>query len=226
MVVGERILIVGGGIGGLTLATALQQRGFSPTLVERERTWPAIGAGIAVQPNGMRMLHALGMGGAAERAGTVIRRWCFCDQQGDVLCETDLEALWGGVASFIGIERAELHEVLVAGAAAVPHRLGTSLISLTQDRESVSVGFSDGSGGEYDLVVGADGIGSTVRRLTLSAAAPADLGAMNWRGIAPLRPKGLTALRFELGDGCFFGLRPGGAGADVWLRVRHAATLR
>jgi len=212
MPIGARILIVGGGIAGLTLATALHQRGFSPTLIEREPTWPVIGAGIAVQPNGMRMLHALGMGVAAEQAGTIIRRWYFCDGQGDVLCETDLEALWGGIASFIGIERTELHRVLVAGAAAVPHRLGTSLMSLTQDRQSASVGFSDGSGGEYDLVVGADGIASTVRRLTLSTAAPADLGAMNWRGIAPIRPRGLTGLQFVLGDGFFFGLCPVGEG--------------
>jgi 2-polyprenyl-6-methoxyphenol hydroxylase-like FAD-dependent oxidoreductase len=54
-----RILIVGGGIAGLTLATALQRRGFAPELVERRPTWDAIaiGAGIGVQPNGMRVMH-------------------------------------------------------------------------------------------------------------------------------------------------------------------------
>jgi FAD-dependent urate hydroxylase len=160
----------------------------------------------------MRMLHAVGMGAAVEQAGTVIRRWGFCDQQGEVLCETDLEALWGDVAPFIGIERTKLHQVLVAGAAAVPHRLGTSVTSLTQDSRHVSVGFSDGSAGKYDLVVGADGISSTVRSLMRSTASPADLGAVNWRSIAPIRPGGLTALRFLLGDGCFFGLCPVGEG--------------
>jgi 2-polyprenyl-6-methoxyphenol hydroxylase-like FAD-dependent oxidoreductase len=193
-----RILIVGGGIAGLTLATALHQQGFTPELVERERTWHTVGAGIAVQPNGMRVLDALGMATGVEQAGTVIRWWSWCDQQGAVLREIDLEALWGDVAPFIGIARSELHRVLVAGAAAASCRLGTSVISLTQDGRRVSVGFSDGSAGEYDLVVGADGISSTVRALALSAASPTDLGAMNWRSIAPIRPGGLTALRFLL----------------------------
>jgi 2-polyprenyl-6-methoxyphenol hydroxylase-like FAD-dependent oxidoreductase len=74
------------------------------------------------------------------------------------------------------------------------------------------VGFSDGSIANYDLVVGADGIDSTVRALALTTAAPNDLGAMNWRSIAPIRPTGLTALQMHLGDGCIFGLVPMGAG--------------
>ena len=55
-------------------------------------------------------------------------------------------------------------------------------------------------------------LGSTVRALALTTAAPSDLGAMNWRSIAPIRPAGLTALQMHLGDGCMFGLVPMGAG--------------
>jgi 2-polyprenyl-6-methoxyphenol hydroxylase-like FAD-dependent oxidoreductase len=61
-------------------------------------------------------------------------------------------------------------------------------------------------------VVGADGIKSTVRALTLTTAPPSDLGAMNWRSIAPIRPAGLTALQLYLGQGCIFGMVPLGAG--------------
>lgn len=208
----ERILIVGGGIAGLTLAAALDQHGFTAELVERNQTWPAVGAGIAVQPNGIRMLHVLGMGAAVAEVGAVIRLWGFCDQYGEVLCETNLQALWGDVAPFIGVERTKLHQVLVAGAAPVRHRLGTSVVSLTPDDARVAVGFSDGTVTAYDLVVGADGISSTVRTLALNAANPIDLGATNWRSVAPIRPRGLTGLRFLLGDGCFFGLCPVGDG--------------
>lgn len=206
----ERILIVGGGIAGLTLATALHQQGFRPELIERSPTWDhiAIGAGIAMQPNAMRIMRALGMSAAIEQAGCIIRRWGFCDPQGEVLCETDLEELWGDVGPFVGIERTKLHYVLVTGAARVPQRLGLSLTAMTQDSRGVRVTFSDGSTGEYDLVVGADGISSTVRERTLNASPPADLGAMNWRSISPIRPQGLTAMRIFLGEGRFFGLVP------------------
>src|SRR6266436_4161583 len=105
----------------------------------------------------------------------------FCDQQGELLCGIDLAALWKGVGPCIGIERPKLQQVLLAGAAPIPMRLGTSIISLTQDHQCVLVGFSDGSTGEYDLVVGADGISSSVRALTLSDAPCVYTGAMAWR---------------------------------------------
>jgi 2-polyprenyl-6-methoxyphenol hydroxylase-like FAD-dependent oxidoreductase len=122
-----------------------------------------------------------------------------------------LEALWGDVGAFIGIARAKLHQVLVA-AAAVPSRLGLSVTSLTQSDDGISVTLSDGSTGRYDLVVGADGIASSVRTLTLSADPPVSAGQTVWRSLAPTRPRGLTKLQFLLGDGCFFGLCPVGNG--------------
>lgn len=208
----ERILIVGGGIAGLTLAAALQRHGFAAELIERSPSWQAVGAGIAVQPNGMRILHTLGVGAAVERAGAVIRRWGFYDHLGALLSETDLEALWGDVGPFVGVERVKLHQALLAAAAAVPSRLGLSVTSLTQHAECVSVVLSDGSTSMYDLVVGADGLASTVRALTLSAVPPVSGGQMVWRSVAPIRPRGLTTLQFLLGDGCFFGLCPVGNG--------------
>ena len=90
-----RVLIVGGGIGGLSLATALQRRGCAAELVERSPAWPALGAGIALHANGVRMLRGLGLGEAIDHASAVLRRWSFHDEQGTTLCETDLEALWG-----------------------------------------------------------------------------------------------------------------------------------
>jgi len=208
----ETVLIVGGGIAGLTLGRALYRQGFSVELVERSTAWRAEGGGIAVQPNGMRMLRALGLDAAVERAGARICHWRFCDQAGEILSESDLDALWGDVGPFIGIERMRLQQVLVESVSSVPCRLGMSIRSLTQQDDRVSVTFSDGLSGSYDLVVGADGISSTVRALALSAPSPAYTGAMAWRSIAPIRPRGLTNLQFHLGDGCFFGLCPVGDG--------------
>jgi 2-polyprenyl-6-methoxyphenol hydroxylase-like FAD-dependent oxidoreductase len=206
----DAVLVVGGGVAGLTAAAALHRRGFRTELVERQETWHALGAGFLVQANGMRMLRSLGLAAGVANAGSVVRRWQFCDEQGEVLSETDLEALWGDAGPCVGIERHALQRTLLLGVADLRCRLRTSVISVVQDDCRVTVGFSDGSTGDYDLVVGADGIRSTVRALVLTAAGPSDLGAMNWRSIAPIRPAGLTELQIHLGAGCMFGLVPVG----------------
>ena len=208
----ETILVVGGGVAGLTTASALHRHGFTTELVERQQDWHALGAGFLVQANGMRMLRSLGLAAGVQNAGEVVRRWQFHDEQGEVLSETDLETLWGDADPCVGIERSRLQRALLPGVGNLRCRLGTSVVSVVQDDRRVSVGISDGSTEDYDLVVGADGIRSTVRALTLTAAVPSDLGAMNWRSIAPIRPAGLNGLQMHMGDGCVFGLVPIGAG--------------
>ncbi len=204
----EKILVVGGGMAGLTTAAALHQQGFTVELVERRNTWQAAGAGFLVHANGMRMLAALGLASGVEQAGTVVTRWQFCDEQGEVLSETDLEALWGHAGPCVGIERTKLQAALLPGVADVRCRLGIEVTFLVQNDAGVSVKFSDGSRGDFDLVVGADGIRSTVRALALTNAAPSYLGAMNWRSVASIRPGGLTEFQINMGEGCVFGLVP------------------
>jgi 2-polyprenyl-6-methoxyphenol hydroxylase-like FAD-dependent oxidoreductase len=204
------ILIVGGGIAGLTLATALHRYGFDAVLVERNVRWEPVGGGIAVQPNAMRVLQQLGIDANVKQAGTLIRRWLYRDRHGDMLCDIALEPLWGEVGPFIGIERTKLHDALRSGVRSF--RLGTTVTSLTQQDRSVLVTFCDGTVGEYGLVVGADGIHSTVRQLAFGAAMPSYGEQMAWRSVAPLCPPESDAVQFWLGEGTFFGLCPIGEG--------------
>src|SRR5271165_1968298 len=132
-----RILIVGGGIAGLSVATALHCQGLIPELVESGQTWPAIGAGINLPANGVRVLRALGLGASVDRMSAVVRRWGFYDQRGAQLCETDLDDLWFEVGPCLAMTRVRLHEVLVTGAVSIPHRLGVSLTNLMQDDDVV-----------------------------------------------------------------------------------------
>jgi 2-polyprenyl-6-methoxyphenol hydroxylase-like FAD-dependent oxidoreductase len=83
---------------------------------------------------------------------------------------------------------------------------------LIQDERRVSVSFSDGSSKDYDLVVGADGIASTVRRLMSGTASVGYTGLMDWRSLVPTRPRGVRNLMVLLGEGRFFGLVPMGEG--------------
>ena len=129
----DRILIVGGGIAGLSLAAALSRQGYTAELVERSTAWPAVGAGINLPANGVRVLQALGLRAAAERNAAV-----FVD--GDSLTSTGRrsarpisKSLWSEVGPSLAMTRVRLHEVLLAGAAAASRRLGVSLIALAQD---------------------------------------------------------------------------------------------
>jgi 2-polyprenyl-6-methoxyphenol hydroxylase-like FAD-dependent oxidoreductase len=180
----SRILITGGGIAGLSLAIALRRRGYTPELAEQCPRWPAAGAGIALHANAVRALRALGLGDAVSRAAAPLPRYGFYDQHGAQLCTTDLDDLWGQAGPCLGIARVRLQEILATAADGMPHRLGVAVTGLTQQRGEVSVTFADGSAGEYDLVVGADGIHSTVRGLAVSQKAP----SYAWRSAAPSRP--------------------------------------
>lgn len=202
----DKILIVGAGIGGLTSAAALAQHGFSPELVERDPAWVAVGAGIAIQPNAMRILRWLGMDGSIRAVGAALRRWTFTDEQGEFLCQHDLDGLWGDLGPGVCITRRKLQQVLIAGAGPAPVRLGTSVSALVERDDCVSVAFTDGSVGEYDLVIGADGIHSVVRDLVMGGIMPTFANQIAWRSLVRMRLPGLPGVHFSLGDGCFFGL--------------------
>lgn len=128
-------------------------------------------------------------------------------------CTTDLVKLWAGAAPCLGVTRARLHQILLDEAAGVACRLGVAVTSGRQDGDQVAVGFSDGTQASYGLVVGADGVGSTVRRLAVGGPAPCDAGVTGWRSVSPVRPAGPPELTLVMGDGCFFGLVPVGDGA-------------
>ena len=91
--------IVGGGIGGLTLACCLKQRGIAFEGVEITPAFAPVGAGIGLGANAMAVLRKLGVGAAVEASGSVIHRGCMTDLNGRVLTESDLDLLTGRFGS-------------------------------------------------------------------------------------------------------------------------------
>ncbi len=123
-----------------------------------------------------------------------------------MLCEINLDELWGEVGPLVGIARARLQDVLVGGTRAVPSRLGISITSIRESADRVEVRFTDDSSGCYDLVVGADGIHSKVRDLVFGRIEPTFAGHISWRSVAPFQLPGPPSIQFWLGDRRFFGL--------------------
>jgi 2-polyprenyl-6-methoxyphenol hydroxylase-like FAD-dependent oxidoreductase len=209
-VAAERVLIVGGGIAGLSLDVALRGGRWQVELVERDAGWSRLGAGLAVQPNAMRALRELGLAAAVERAGAVIRRFQYRDQHGTLLCDIDLDDLWGDVGPFVGITRAALHDALLPDSSRTRTRRAAT--SVRQHDGRVSVTFDDATVAAYDLVIGADGINSGVRRSAVGGPRPTYAGQMVWRSVARVRPA-VEGVQFWLGRDRYFGLCP--AGDDI-----------
>ncbi len=174
----QRALVVGGGIAGLAAAGALQRCGIEARVVERASAWTHPGMGMYLPGNSLRALGALGLQERVQECGYEIQRQLFLDRRGSVLLDVDLHAVWGTTGPCMAIGRRELHEILREG---IDVRMGTTVTSLEQDDSRVHAIFDDGSNGDYDVVVGADGVRSWVRRAVFGANEPSFVGQATWR---------------------------------------------
>ena len=183
-----RALIVGAGIGGLTAALALRQAGFDAHVYEQARVLREVGAGLALGPNAVRVLHRLGLAEALRTVGVRSESWDFRDwQSGAVLGRVPLadaaEIRWG--APFYNVHRADLHDALRAAVGDQHITLGARCVSVEQHGSEVAIGFADGRHATGDLVIGADGIHSVVREYVAGPDQPTWWPQIAWRGLAP-----------------------------------------
>ncbi|MGW1225283.1 FAD-dependent monooxygenase [Streptomyces sp. NPDC001515] len=182
-----RVLIHGGGIGGLTLATALGRRGHTVEVVELREELDALGVGIIQPSNALHVMREIGALDACLEAGFEWDVLTIADPAGNTVAAIPQPRM-GDAPSNNGIPRPALAQVLGAAAtgAGAKIRFGTTITDLTDDGEGVDVTLSDGSSGRWDLVVGFDGIGSPLRtRLYGDRYAPQYSGFANWRVTVP-----------------------------------------
>jgi salicylate hydroxylase len=193
MIAGQiRIGIAGAGIGGLTLALALRQRGLAADVYEQASELREIGAAVSLTANSMRELRRLGYLDAiaalsAEPSEVIWRGWC------DGRRIASFPIAQGGAyrsqfgAPFCNIHRSDLQRVL--GEAHGPDRLhlGRRLVALSEKNKVVKLDFADGSNAEVDILVGADGLRSIVRRYVAGEERAAYSGTSGFRGIVPVR---------------------------------------
>ncbi|HEY7553101.1 MAG TPA: FAD-dependent monooxygenase [Hyphomicrobiaceae bacterium] len=200
-----RVAIVGGGIGGVAAATALLRRGIEVRLYEQAPALTEVGAGVAIQPNGVRMLRRLGLGDGVARYGA---RWV--DPQFRRPDGAFAASMWppelAGSIEFYGFHRADLLGLFVERLPAGVVHTGHRCVGFEQTEDEALLAFANGARATADVVVGADGIHSTLQQFVVAPSPPIFSGSVASRGIVSAASVGWPAgaMRNWLGAGKHF----------------------
>lgn len=185
--------VVGAGVGGLTVAAALRCRGFDVSVFERAPRLREQGTGLGLWTNAVAALRELGLISLLDGIAEPIERMGFLSGRGERLAEIRLERTvrrFG--ASNVNLHRGELLGTLADAVGDDAIEFDARCVGFEQDVDGVTARFADGTERRADLLIGADGAGSTLRRLIRGKD---DLsGARSWsgwqQGVAPRRPDG------------------------------------
>ncbi|HWD58794.1 MAG TPA: FAD-dependent monooxygenase, partial [Stellaceae bacterium] len=184
----RQIAVIGGGIGGLSAAMGLHRAGFDVEIYEQAPELNEVGGGINMGPNAARILYRLGLGDALDTAAVRplsahVRRW----DDGRTLQKAPLNPrcveLYG--APHLTMHRADLQRIIASGLPAERIHLGHRLVGVAERGGMVEATFANGRRIAADILVGADGIHSTVRTLLFGAEAPEFAGCVAYRGLVP-----------------------------------------
>ena len=179
-----RVLIVGAGIGGLTTAIALQQRGIEAHVFESAPAFGEVGAGIWIAPNALQIFERLGLAEAINDVGRPYERGAAIVQlDGTVLTATSASRDVDHGLHTVAIHRARLHEILLRSVnQATP---GKRFTSFEPSDQGVTVKFEDGTSASGDLLIGADGLHSSVRKQLIGEGPLRYSGQTCWRFLTP-----------------------------------------
>jgi 2-polyprenyl-6-methoxyphenol hydroxylase-like FAD-dependent oxidoreductase len=166
----ERVLIVGAGIGGLTMAIALRERGIAVDVVELETR--VLGVGITLTGTTLRALDVVGLADGAAKQGFGFDFFLVSDGAGKLQAKNPLPPARPGLPAAVGTKRPLFANLMTEAAEAkgASFRYGLTVEAIDQNDAAVSVRFTDGSSGHYDLVVGADGVFSSIRKRVFGEA--------------------------------------------------------
>ncbi|MQA86289.1 MAG: NAD(P)-binding protein [Streptosporangiales bacterium] len=210
---GLRAVIVGGGIGGVAAAMALTRVHFDVRVYEQARQLTEVGAGVVLAPNSLRLLEGLGLGDEISRWGIRLTDTRLCQADGRVAVHDPDRFSRPGER--VGIHRADLLTMLADhlpdGVVLPGHRC----VGFTQDDDHAVVSFDNGESVEADVVIGADGIHSTLQGYVVEPSEPVFSGVVAYRGVIPAEqvpswPAG--TMRLWMGDGKHFLVFPVRAG--------------
>jgi 2-polyprenyl-6-methoxyphenol hydroxylase-like FAD-dependent oxidoreductase len=185
----NKVLVIGGGISGMSAAICLRKQGIAVDLVELNKNWDVQGAGITVSGPTLRAFKEVGVIDRILEQGGCTDGLYLCDANGNRVGEIPTPRIAGpDIPGGGGLMRPVLAKILSDATleAGTSVRLGVTFTAINQDAKGVNVEFSDGSRDTYDLVIGADGLWSKVRPLIFpDAAKPKYTEQGSWRAVVP-----------------------------------------
>jgi 2-polyprenyl-6-methoxyphenol hydroxylase-like FAD-dependent oxidoreductase len=181
----KKYAILGGGIGGLTLAIALQRKNIDVVVYESAPQWKPLGAGVGLAGNAVKAFREIGIEQDVLAVGKVIRNVVIRNKKGKALMSTDSEEVSRrfGVVNNFAIHRADLHHVLISKLKPGTVQLDKSCIDFEQTADGVSIVFKDGTKANADYLIAADGIHSVARKKLLNDVKTRYAGYTCWRGV-------------------------------------------
>jgi 2-polyprenyl-6-methoxyphenol hydroxylase-like FAD-dependent oxidoreductase len=183
-----KVLVVGAGIGGLGATAVLKQRGFEVDVVEIRPDSTVYGVGINQPGNSLRALRIIGVLDEVTEAGYEFDVWRFKDYKDNLIVDVPSGIGDDETPANIALTRRDLHDILIRAVdrEGVVVRYGVTTDEIDDHGDGVSVTFTDGTSGEYDLVVGFDGVKSPLRRRIFGAEhEPVYTGYGVWRVTFP-----------------------------------------
>ncbi|MEE9174980.1 MAG: NAD(P)/FAD-dependent oxidoreductase [Thermodesulfobacteriota bacterium] len=215
-----RILVVGGGIAGLTLTGLLQQRGFKPTLVEQIPEYGTVGYVIVLWPSGSRILKGLGVYRSLLDVGLQFTTYNVSDERGQMLHSYSVHNVTEKYGPMLSTYRPDLINVIKEAVDPDSIRMSTTVDKIDQTNDEVYVTFSDGTEETYDLVVGCDGVRSKTRDLVFGDVPLSYSGMTGWSfWVKPNIAKTLQIAEYW-GTGKFFGIWPTKGRLSVFTSIR------
>ena len=221
-----KVLIIGGGVTGLTLANLLQQKGFEPTIVEASEEYPRTDRLFNCWAGGFGILKALGLYKKFLKNASTFDKALFYNHKGEFLKEFNLSNIFGEFGPYISIPHRNLIKLLTKKLSIHSLKVGIAATKLKETKDSVKVTFSDGNKLSYDCVVCADGVHSKLRELVFENAHPTYSGFIAWSfGIVP-RFKFPKELSIYKAKDRFIILFPSSERLHAFVAIKHKEQIQ
>ena len=216
-----QIAIIGGGIGGLTAALALQQSGYQAEVFEQAPELLEVGSAIAIWSNAMRVLQHVQLADKIFDCAGVVKELRWMDQNGFLLNRVSIA---DNKTPAVALHRSDLQRTLRQALPQSTIHLGHTLVAHRQQGDKMIATFANGSSVESDFLIGADGVHSRVRAQFINDGEPVNRGYTIWRGTSPITPAAISpGIGMELyGRGKRFGIGPVGLGRTGWWAAANA----